>query len=214
MSLVISAKKQNIPPLDRGVYNGICVGIVDEGEQYSERFGKHANKVIFVFEVVGEWVDVGEGELKPRWLSREYTANLGTKSNLYRDLISWRGKEFAPGETDRFDISSMLGEGCQLQVMLKDGKDGRHHNNISSIIGLPKGTKLEAPVSEMFAIDLSDMAKAEKDLEKIPEWMREKVRNSTEWKRAHEGTEVVDIEMESAATTVTATKKEMDDIPF
>ena len=214
MALKVKAKKQsNVPPLDPGVYPAVCAGVVDEGEQWSDYYKKHANKLIFVFEVVDEWVDVGEGELKPRWLSKEYTASVSPKSNIYRDLTAWRGKEFTAEEAEEFDMGSMVGQGCQIQVMKKE-KDGKSYNNIQSIIGLPKGMKLDPPISETFAIDLANMTQAEKDLEKIPEWMRERVRNSTEWKRFHDGSEPVDIDDEPVNEPVKEAKKELDDIPF
>ena len=40
--------KPKIPPVDPGVYIAICVGVLERGEQYSEKFKKYRNEVQFV----------------------------------------------------------------------------------------------------------------------------------------------------------------------
>lgn len=37
--------KPKTPPVKPGVYIGICVGIIDLGEQYSEKFKNYSNKI-------------------------------------------------------------------------------------------------------------------------------------------------------------------------
>ena len=37
--------KPKAPPLEPGVYIAVCVGVVDLGEQYSEKFKNYSNKV-------------------------------------------------------------------------------------------------------------------------------------------------------------------------
>lgn len=59
----------------------VCVGVIDLGEQYSEKFKKYSNEVQFVWELAGETVEV-DGEQKPRQLSRTFTVASSKKSNL------------------------------------------------------------------------------------------------------------------------------------
>lgn len=61
--------KPKAPPVEPGVYIAICVGVVDLGEQYSEKFKNYSNKVKFIWELVGETIEV-DGEQKPRQLSK------------------------------------------------------------------------------------------------------------------------------------------------
>ena len=46
--------KPKIPPVDAGVYVSICVGVIDLGEQYSEKFKNYSNKMQIVWELCGE----------------------------------------------------------------------------------------------------------------------------------------------------------------
>ena len=50
--------KPKVPPVEPGVYIAVCIGVVDLGEQYSEKFKNYANKVKFIWELVGETVEV------------------------------------------------------------------------------------------------------------------------------------------------------------
>ena len=64
--------KPKLPPLEPGVYIAVCVGVIDLGEQYSEKFKNYRNEVQFVWELAGETVEV-DGEVKPRQLSRTFS---------------------------------------------------------------------------------------------------------------------------------------------
>ena len=71
--------KPKAPPVAPGVYMAICVGVIDLGEQYSERFKSYSNKVLFVFELCGEHITV-DGKQQPRQLSREFTISASKKA--------------------------------------------------------------------------------------------------------------------------------------
>lgn len=195
MGLVVKEGTKAIPPLEAGVYTATCVGVVDLGEQKNERFKKYQERVLFFFEIAGEFVDVGEGELKPRWLSKEFTASLNSKSNLTKSLQAWRNQIFTPQEAKGFDLSQMVGEACQVQVMLEE-KDGKTYNYIQGLMGLPKGMKLDPPISELIIFDMDDPKAEEESFPKLPEWVQEKVKKSTQWARKHQNTEVLDLEIE------------------
>lgn len=70
--------KPKTPPVEPGVYIAICIGVVDLGEQYSEKFKNYANKVKFIWELVGETIEV-DGEQKPRQLSKEFTFSISKR---------------------------------------------------------------------------------------------------------------------------------------
>ena len=79
--------KPKTPPVEPGVYIAICIGVVDLGEQYSEKFKNYANKVKFIWELVGETIEV-DGEQKPRQLSKEFTFSISkSASERSADLI-------------------------------------------------------------------------------------------------------------------------------
>ena len=112
MGLIVKKlEKTAVPPLAGGTYAGVCIGVVDLGEQYNERFKKVQNTVSLTFEIAGETVERGNGP-EPRWLSREYTKTLGEKANLTRDLQKLLGE----GDLDGFDLRALLGRACLLSV--------------------------------------------------------------------------------------------------
>ncbi len=45
----------NIPPMDGGTYMGVCVAVVDLGQQYKQfekqKQGKYAEECMFIFEI-------------------------------------------------------------------------------------------------------------------------------------------------------------------
>ena len=204
MSLIARAKTgNNIAPLEPGVYAGICVGVVDLGEQKSTTYNRYEERVILFFEIVGEFVDVGEGEAKPRWLSKEFTNSLHSRSNLAKSLKSWLNREFTQEEIDGgFNLTQILGEPCQLQVMVKEsGNDGRSFNVIENIVAIAKGTTVGKPISDLIIFDMDDLEAAEKTLPSLPEWVREKIMKSTTWASLHQNTEDLDIDADEVQET-------------
>ena len=77
----------SIPPMDGGTYMGVCVAVVDLGQQYKQfekqKQGKYAEECMFIFEIPDERVEV-DGEDKPRWLSsRRFTVSLHERAALF-----------------------------------------------------------------------------------------------------------------------------------
>lgn len=182
MSLKLKRKKRTtVPPLAGGTYLGICIGIIDIGEQYNQNFKNYADKLMLLFEISGETVNV-DGEDKPRWLSREYTASLNEKAALYKHLVAWRSRDFTEGELDTdgdgFDIESMLGQPCMLTVIVKDG-DNDAYNRIENIAALPKGVPAPTTEQELLAYDIDE--RDEEVFAKLPEWIQDKIKKSTQF---------------------------------
>ena len=86
--------KPKLPPVEPGVYLAVCVGVIDLGEQYSEKFKNYRNEVQFVWELAGETVEV-DGEQKPRQLSRTFSVAASKKSNLRGFLGGWNGVQYS-----------------------------------------------------------------------------------------------------------------------
>ena len=103
--------KPKTPPITPGVYVGICIGVVDVGEQYSKRYDKYSNNVLFIFELPGQMIKV-DGEQKPRQLSREFPYAKKQTSNIRKFLSSWNGVQYNDEQFVDLDVSSQLGRGC------------------------------------------------------------------------------------------------------
>lgn len=186
MSLKVKRKKANrVPPVSGGSYASACIGIIDIGEQYEkfkdEKQGRYCSKVIFLFELLGETVDV-DGEQKPRWLSMETTQSLHERAKLYKTLTAWLGRPLTEDELSLtgsgFDLSQMLGKNCLLSVSLEE-KDGDQYNKIIGVMGVPKGLKVGKPESETLLFDIDDWD--EEVFAKLPEWIQKKIEKSTQY---------------------------------
>ena len=155
MSLYATNNFERTPVLEPGIYNAVCVRLIDLGTQYNERFDSSSHKIRIFWEILGETVEIN-GETINRQISKEYTVSLSDKSNLRAALRSWRGKDFTAEELQKFDLRNILGVGCQIQI-IHNTTDKGTFANVETIIPLPKGQKLcssEKPV----CFDLDDVS--------------------------------------------------------
>lgn len=196
MSLKLSRKKaSSIPPLEGGTYMAVCVGVIDIGEQKNEAYNKYENKVILIFEIPSETVEV-DGQQKPRWVSKTYTASLNEKSNLSKHLVSWRGRSFDEEELTNYDVSEVLGKTAMIQILCEQGETGSY-NVIAGVSGIPKGFPPPEAQSELLMYDMDEPD--EEMFGKLPEWIQERIRKSTEYQERHTGTKELDIDDDEPA---------------
>ncbi len=157
--------------IEEGIFNGVCTKLIDLGIQYSETFGNSSRKVRLFWEIIGETVEIN-GEEVPRQVSKEYTLSLNEKSKLRQMLQSWRGKAFTAEELQAFDLKKVLGAGCQIQIIHKEGNNGTYAN-VETVLALPKGMSLPAPQDVVwFDFDDPDTYAA---FSTLPRFVQEKI---------------------------------------
>ena len=178
--------KPKLPPVEPGVYVGICVGVIDLGEQYNETFKKYSNDVKFVWELVGEMVEV-DGEQKPRQLSRDFSVALAKKAKLRTFLSSWNGKQYSDEEFAELDLFDQLGKVCQLNVVLNETGE---YANVDNLMPLPKG--MPAPVTDTPFIRWDMELWDDEVFAALPEWVQEKIKKSTQYQKEHTPGDSVD----------------------
>jgi len=165
-------------PISEGIHEAVCYRFFDLGTQFNETFGKSARKVLLMWEVPEERIEIerdGETLDLPRAISKQYTLSLHKKANLRHDLESWRGRRFTADELQGFDLCNILGASCQLQVM-RETKGEKTYANISNI--LPCKTKLTPEnKSDYFSFDEHTELP-----ENTPEWIAGIIAKSEEWK--------------------------------
>lgn len=179
MALIAKKKaKSTVPPLAADTYPAVCVGVVDLGEQHSEMYKNYQNKVMFLFEICGETVDV-DGEAKPRWLSKEYTLSLGEKSNLAKTIAAWTGKELTEEETkDGYDVTQLVGKKAMVVVTCRETENATY-NDITVIASPPKMMTIPDAESETLCFEIENWN--DEVFEKLPEWIQNKIKRSTEY---------------------------------
>lgn len=137
MAIIAREPKGSFIPAPPGQHSAVCVDIVDLG-MLEVTFGKETtnkHKIRIVWQIEEVMADN-----KPYIASKMYTLSLHQKSQLRKDLESWRGKQFSPEELEGFDVENLLGVNCLLNVIQEvSTKNGKTYSNIASIMRLPKG---------------------------------------------------------------------------
>ncbi len=219
MSLIASNNGRSFVPVPEGMHLARCYRIVDLGTQQYDQIGgiKHVHKIEISFEVHGE-DDSGKplrtSDGKPMSISQRYTLSLNEKSNLRKDLASWRGRDFTPEEQRGFELKNVLGHWAMITAVKRES-DGKEYTNISNINPVPKIIKEKGlpdgfNPTAIFSISDADMdlfATFSPNLQAI-------IQRSPEWQMYH-GTKTEEkAEDYAKASGKGAFSKLDDDIPF
>lgn len=140
------------PPV--GTHVARCVKIIDIGTQKGEYQGKATSKrqCIIGWELPNEVMTEGEHAGKPFTVSRFYTASLGEKANLRKDLANWRGRDFTEDELKGFDSKNILGKPCMLSLTPND----KGRVRVTGVMALPKGTPVPEQVNKSVYFSLDE----------------------------------------------------------
>lgn len=163
-------------PVPAGTYVARCVNVIDIGIQTSA-FGDK-EKLYIGFEIPSErveWEKDGQKHEGPAMIGSRYTASINAKSILGQHLTSWRGKPFTEDERAGFDLFTILGAPCMINVVHNEN-NGKVYANIQSIMRLPKGMECPPAESELIAYTPMDNAMAQ-NLDKLPEWLQKLCRD-------------------------------------
>lgn len=139
---------------ETGNWPATCIRIIDLGTQEREYQGKtsYRRQSLIIWEIDGQVDDQGQ----PITISKAYTASLGEKANLRKDLESWRGRPFTSDELAGFDVKNLLGKSCLLNLIKVQGQKGEKVV-IATISALPKGMSApNAPVHTQYIYSLDD----------------------------------------------------------
>ncbi len=213
-----SGETSTFTPVPPGMHLARCYRVVDLGTQRMEWQGqvKELPKIMVQFEVHGE-DDSGKALLtnkgEPMTISKNFTRSLGEKSNLRRDLQTWRGRDFTQAELRGFELKNILDQWAMISVSKSAGNNGKEYTNIMSInpvpanikkAGLPKGHN-EASI---FSIRDADMVL----FETFSQNLKAKIMSSPEWKE-NEGRRYAKEQQQSAASKDAFGDMESD-VPF
>lgn len=114
-----------------GAHAATLIRIIDIGTQEGEYQGQKTvrRQNLFTWELPNEAMEDGQ----PFIISKFYTASIGEKANLTKDLTSWLGKAPQPGNPKAEDL---LGKSCQVIVSERENTGKRV---VSGLAPLPKG---------------------------------------------------------------------------
>jgi hypothetical protein len=144
------------PPV--GTTVGRCIKIIDIGTQRGEYQGKATarRQNIIGWELPNELMTEGEYAGRPFTVSKFYTASLGEKANLRKDLENWRGRAFTEQELQGFEARNILGKACMLSLTANDKGKVR----VTGVMALPKGMTVPDQINPpvFFSLDEFDPA--------------------------------------------------------
>jgi hypothetical protein len=151
-----------------------CIALIDLGTQHGEYQGRPntRNQVLIRWELSNELMT----DSKPFSVSRFYTNSLSEKANLRKDLESWRGRAFTADELERFDLQTILGKPCMLNVVQND----KGRAVVSSIATIPKGMSAPDCINAPFAFWIDEWD--DKVFESIPDGLKKIIAASDEYK--------------------------------
>lgn len=127
--------KDDFKPAPPGVHAAVCCDVVDLGMVETTYAG--ATKMQHKIKVYWQYANVDPTLGVRPLIARKYTLSL-FKSNLRRDLESWRGRTFTPDEEHRFDVEKVIGVPCYLNVM-HNVSNGFTYANVMAVMPLPSG---------------------------------------------------------------------------
>lgn len=137
MPIIATAKGENgssFQPAPAGVHQAVLVDVVDLGmlDVTWQGVTKRQHKVNFAWQIAE---DRDDG--KPYLVFKRYTLSTHEKAGLRKDLESWLGRKFTREDEMGFDVESMLGKNCLLNITHNRVGD-KTYANVASVNPLMK----------------------------------------------------------------------------
>jgi hypothetical protein len=176
--------ESSFPPIEPGSYHAICYGVIDIGtrETVYGNDKKNSHQVVLQFEIPSERIQVERDGKKvdlPKGASKTYLLSLSEKSKLYEHLAQWRGIPFTKEQLAGFDLFSICGANCLLQILNGvSEKDKKTFAYISGIMKLMKGMSKLSPENKMVTYSIQENGM--NIPENLPDWIKKKIDESFE----------------------------------
>lgn len=184
MAITATNSGQVREPIPAGNYIARCYQMIEIGTVTEIVMNKSVTlkKVRIGWELPTELkvFDQTKGE-QPLVISKEYTLSMNEKSNLRKDLKSWRGKDFSEDEAKAFDITKLLGAPCMLNIIHKPSATdpSRVYDQIAGITPIPKGITIPPAISKVFVLSYDDFS--EEKFNYLPDFIKTKMQGSAEY---------------------------------
>ena len=163
-----------------GAYPARCYQIIDLGTtMQTGQFPGKKRKVQFIFELPTETYEFEKGEgLKPFYARSIYNLSMNEKAVLRRDIEAWAGKKMTNEIAGEFDIFTLLGRPCIVNITHIEKGDATYAN-IIGMSPLPKG--MVCPPAFNNALCYNTEEHDEAVFSQLPEFIQDKIKMSDEW---------------------------------
>lgn len=142
MPIIATATEgKTFTPAPEGTHHAVCVDVIDKGMLPNTfKAGQLQHKIDIVWQL-NEPRDDG----KRFQVYKRYTLSLNEKASLRHDLETWRGKAFTRDEELGFDVETVIGANCLLNVQHRT-KGEKTYANVMSVMPLIKGMAKIGPL--------------------------------------------------------------------
>lgn len=172
-----------------GTYMARCYRFIDLGSHEQEFQGesKGLKRLVMIgFEIAGETMSDG----RPFSIHKRYTWSTHEKSNMRKDLESWRGAkfndaDFGPGG---FDVKNLLGVPCTLTVVHSEN-DGKQYANISGIGKAMKGVEVPNLTNPETYVSLEADLFDPEAFNTLSDKLKEFIQGTPEWRKLSGGSQ-------------------------
>lgn len=158
------------------LYSIVEIGTI-EGEYMGQTTQKR--KIRLTWELPEELRDFN-GEQKPMVIGKTYTVSLYEQAKLRPIVVGMLGG-LSEEEEAEFDIKSLLGKSCMLQITHEEF-NGRKYANVASATQLPKSVKPPKQFNESVYLDYAD-GWDDAVYEKLPQFMKDRMAESQEMRK-------------------------------
>lgn len=170
-----------------GSHLGRCVWLIDLGTQKHSYQGHEpweSRDVKIMFELPGQKMQGlynPEAKGKPFAVSVTVKQSMHPSAKLRKYVVAWRGKDFGPGEVEKFDPKSLLGKVARLNLV--ESTDGKYVNIDSMAKATPDEIKkLGKQINPSLFFSLEEGEFDEKAFARLPEGLRKKIALSPEFR--------------------------------
>lgn len=131
---------KNFVPAPAGPHQAVCVDVIDKG-MHPNKFkpGAMQHKIDIAWQI-DELRDDGKRYL----VYKRYTLSLNEKATLRHDLESWRGKPFTRDEEMGFDVETVIGANCLVNIQHNVNGE-KTYANVISVMPIVKGMPKMVP---------------------------------------------------------------------
>lgn len=140
MSILAREPESKFTPAPEGLFQAVCVDVVDLGLVKSQYGEKHKVEIRWQLDLICK-------ETERRYdVRRWFTLSLHEKASLRQTLETWRGRKFTPEELKGFDLERLIGVNCQVQVIHNLSDEGRTYANVQAVVPAPAKVPKIAPL--------------------------------------------------------------------
>lgn len=146
MAIYARRKASNFVPAPEGMHLAVCCDVwTPWTEERKEEYGGglvDRTRICWLIE------EINPKNQQPYEASQIYNLSLHPKSNMSKMLESWRGRAFTDEERKGFDLETVIGVSCQIQVAHNTSSEGTVYANVMAVVPLGKGMqKLSIPAA-------------------------------------------------------------------